>query len=136
MRRVLRDGGRAVIAVWGARERCGWAEIFPIVDKRVASEVCPLFFQLGTGDALRFTMEVAGFRDIEVERLDAPIHYDHGDDAVGAAFIGGPVALAYAHFDQATKLAAHAEYLTSIAGFKRGDGYEVPGEFVVAMGTR
>jgi ubiquinone/menaquinone biosynthesis C-methylase UbiE len=29
MHRVLRPGGRAVAAVWGARDRCGWAEIFP-----------------------------------------------------------------------------------------------------------
>ena len=50
MHRVLRPGGRAVAAVWGARNRCGWAEIFSIVDRRVASEVCPMFFQLGTGN--------------------------------------------------------------------------------------
>jgi ubiquinone/menaquinone biosynthesis C-methylase UbiE len=136
MRRVLRDGGRCVVAVWGARARCGWAEIFPIVDKRVTSEVCPLFFQLGTGDALALTMERSGLREILVERLDAPIHYDSGDDAVGAAFIGGPVALAYAHFDQATRVAAHSEYLTSIAPFRIGDGYDVPGEFVVASGVK
>lgn len=48
MYRTLKPGGRAVAAVWGERRRCGWAEIFPIVDARVESEVCPLFFQLGT----------------------------------------------------------------------------------------
>ena len=30
MHRVLRPGGRAAVAVWGRRERCGWASIFPI----------------------------------------------------------------------------------------------------------
>ena len=44
MRRLLRPGGRAAAAVWGARRNCGWAEIFPITDARVASEVCPMFF--------------------------------------------------------------------------------------------
>ena len=48
MYRVLQPGGRAVAAVWGRRDRCGWADIFPIVDARVTTEVCPLFFHLGT----------------------------------------------------------------------------------------
>ena len=52
MHRALRPGGRAVAAVWGARRNCGWADIFPIVDSRVQSEVCPMFFQQGTGDNL------------------------------------------------------------------------------------
>ena len=45
MHRLLRPGGRTVVAVWGRRDRCGWAGIFPVVDARVQSEVCPLFFQ-------------------------------------------------------------------------------------------
>ncbi len=136
MHRALRTGGRVAVAVWGARERCGWAEIFPIVEKRVASEVCPMFFQLGQGDALKITMEMAGFDSVVVERMDAPIRYENGDEAVGAAFVGGPVALAYSHFDQATKLAAHAEYLASIAQYRHGNGYRVAGEFVVGKGIK
>ena len=42
MRRVLKPGGVASTAVWGNRSNCGWAEIFPIVDSRVRSEVCPM----------------------------------------------------------------------------------------------
>ncbi|MGH7646074.1 MAG: class I SAM-dependent methyltransferase [Gemmatimonadales bacterium] len=143
MRRALRPplpgpptGGRAAVAVWGARSRCGWAEIFPIVERRVASEVCPLFFQLGQGDGLAITMELAGFGDLMVDRLVTTLRYDSGEDACGAAFAGGPVALAYSRFDQPTRVEAHAEYLTSIEPFRRGDGYEIPGEFVVARGLR
>jgi ubiquinone/menaquinone biosynthesis C-methylase UbiE len=69
MRRLLKPGGRVAVAVWGARQRCGWAEVFPITDARVASEVCPLFFQLGTGETLAGAMAEAGFADIRRERL-------------------------------------------------------------------
>ena len=86
---VLRPGGRGVAAVWGMRKLCGWAEIFPIVDRRVESEVCPLFFQLGTGDALRHAFEAAGFADIVVERITTTLEYATGDDACAAAFVGG-----------------------------------------------
>ncbi|MBI3491845.1 MAG: methyltransferase domain-containing protein [Acidobacteria bacterium] len=134
MRRVLRPGGRAVAAVWGARSRCGWAEIFPIVDRRVASEVCPMFFQLGTGDMLQHQMRAAGFSSVHVERIATTLDYASADEAVGAAFVGGPVALAYSHFDDRVREEAHVEYLASIDQYKRGDGYAVPGEFVIARG--
>lgn len=136
MLRVLQPGGRVVAAVWGARNRCGWAEIFPIVDSRVRSEVCPMFFQLGTADALRYTMEAAGLADVVVDRLATTLLYDSGEDACGAAFSGGPVALAYSRFDAQTSAEAQAEYLASIEPHRRGEGYAIPGEFVVARGRK
>jgi ubiquinone/menaquinone biosynthesis C-methylase UbiE len=136
MRRVLRRGGRVAVAVWGARSRCGWAEIFPIVERRVTSEVCPLFFQLGSGDALQYALTRTAYSDIEVERISTTLSYDTGDSACGAAFAGGPVALPYSRFDPPTRDEVHAEYLASIAPYRRGDGYEVPGEFVIARAIK
>ena len=136
MLRVIKPGGRAVAAVWGARKNCGWAEIFPIVERRVASDVCPLFFMLGSGDSLADTFSLAGFDRVETRRIAATLDYTNADEAIGASFAGGPVALAYSHFDEPTRASAHAEYLASIAAFRDGDGYSVPGEFVVVRGTR
>lgn len=134
--RVLRPGGRYVAAVWGERKRCGWADIFPIVDARVNTEVCPLFFQLGTGDAMEAAMEEAGFEDLGAERIDTVLEYDSEDEALGAAFLGGPVAMAYSRFDDDTKAEVHAEYLESIAPHRDGAGYRIPGEFVVVRGVK
>ncbi len=136
MHRVLVVGGRAVAAVWGARAKCGWAEIFPIVDSRVNTEVCPLFFQLGTGASLEGAFQGAGFVDISTDRFATGLYYESAEDALGAAFAGGPVALAYSRFDERTRDEAHAEYLASIEPYRNGDGYLIPGEFVVVRGTR
>ncbi|MEQ1574242.1 MAG: dimethylmenaquinone methyltransferase, partial [Vicinamibacterales bacterium] len=114
---------------------CGWADIFPIVDRRVRSEVCPMFFQLGTGDTLGTCMAEAGLTNIQVDRLSTVLEYASADEAIGAAFVGGPVAMAYSRFDGPTKAEAHAEYLASIAPFQRGAGFAIPGEFVVARGA-
>lgn len=134
MLRALRPGGRAVAAVWGARKNCGWAEIFPIVDARVQSDVCPMFFSLGTGDRLADAFAAAGFTAITTERISTVLHYDCAADACGAAFEGGPVALAYSRFDGPTREAAHAEYLASIEPWRTGEAYDVPGEFVITAG--
>jgi SAM-dependent methyltransferase len=131
MRRLLRPGGRAAAAVWGARRNCGWAEIFPITDARVVSDVCPMFFHLGTKDMLAQAFAAAGFADVRLERLATTLSYACAEDALAAVFRGGPVALAYSRFDAATTRAVHAEYLDSIAAFRVGDGYQIPGEFVV-----
>ncbi len=132
MANAVRPGGRIVAAVWGERRNCGWAEIFPIVDARVETDVCPLFFRLGTGETLRHEMEQAGLKDVNLTRILAPLPYATEDDALAAAFAGGPVALAYDRFDDDTRASAHGEYLRSIAGFRGPDGYRIPGEFVVA----
>jgi ubiquinone/menaquinone biosynthesis C-methylase UbiE len=134
--RVLKPGGRAVFAVWGARKNCGWAEIFPIVDARVQSSVCPMFFHLGTGRALAWLMENSGFRSVAGERLTTELPYPDEDAASDAAFIGGPVALAYSRFSDATREEVRAEYAASILPFRSGEGYRIPGEFVVAAGTK
>ena len=69
MGRLLKFGGRVAVAVWGARAKCGWAEIFPITDARVESEVCPMFFHLGTQDVLARSLAEAGFTRIRSERF-------------------------------------------------------------------
>lgn len=136
MHRVLKSGGRAGAAVWGQRDRCGWAAIFPIVEARVQSEVCPLFFQLGIQETLGQAFEAAGLKDVESEHLSTMLHYETPEDAYGAAFAGGPVALAYSRFDAHTRQAAHAEYLATIAPYRSGNGYAIPGEFVIACGRK
>jgi SAM-dependent methyltransferase len=133
LRRVLRPGGRVVTTVWGERRGCGWAGIFGIVDARVDSDVCPLFFALGAPGALSGALAGAGFVDVEQTRLRTHLDYPDADGAIGAAFLGGPVALAYARFSPEVRHAVHAEYLASIADFATPHGgYRIPGEFVVA----
>ncbi len=136
MHRVLRPGGRAVAAVWGRRDRCGWAEIFPVVDRRVSSEVCPVFFHLGGEGSLEHAFRDAGFSDVEGVRIPTVLRHASADDACGAAFAGGPVAMAYARFDEQTRAEAHKEYLDSIAPYRDGLTYAIPGEFVVVRGIR
>jgi len=137
LRRVVRPGGRVVLSVWGDRRRCGWASVFGIVDARVTSDVCPHFFALGAPGILTAVLRDAGFVGAAEARLAVSLDYRDGDEALGAAFLGGPVALAYGRFDTDTRAQVADEYLASIDDFRTdGGGYAVPGEFVVASARR
>ena len=95
-----------------------------------------MFYQLGTGESLKTVFGQAGFQDVRMERISVELVYEDDDDALGAAFIGGPVAMAVARFDDATKDEAYGEYLESIRPYRDGEGYRIPGEFVVVAGTK
>jgi hypothetical protein len=132
----LVPGGRLVVSVWGQRDRCGWASVFPIVDARVKSEVCPLFFRLGSGSTLADAFSAAQLKDVTVERFQTESSFNSAQDASKAALMGGPVALAYSRFDESTRAEVSNEYVRSIEPFRGDHGYRIPGEFVVARGTK
>lgn len=136
MQRRLRPGGRLVASVWGERSDCGWAQLLPIVDARVRSEVCPLFFGLGAGDALAGLLRAAGLREVHSHRLAAQLSFADADAVCDAGFLGGPVALAYSRFDAAVRAEVRAEYLGSVEAWRDGPGYRIPGAFVIAAGVR
>lgn len=136
LHRVLRPGGRAVLAVWGERARCGWAPLFGIVDVEVRSEVCPLFFGLGQGEALARRCASAGLQVTAQRRRSDSLDYTDTDEACAAAFAGGPVALAWSRFDAKVRERVQARYLEAIAPWRDGRGYRVPAEYLIVAAQR
>jgi ubiquinone/menaquinone biosynthesis C-methylase UbiE len=137
MARVLRPGGRLTLAVWGERMRCAWAPVFAIVEAEVASEVCPLFFRLGQGDTLAHVCAEATFVNVVQQRLAVTLDYAEAEQACDAAFVGGPVALAWSRFDAAARSRVRARYLQAIEPWRQRDGgYRLPSEFVIASAVR
>jgi ubiquinone/menaquinone biosynthesis C-methylase UbiE len=75
MARAVKHGGRVAVTVWGERRNCGWVEVFPIVDRRVASEVCPLFFGTGAPGMLAGLFARAGLTAVREVRLSIGIEH-------------------------------------------------------------
>lgn len=137
MRRAVRLGGRVIATVWGERRHCGWAEIFPIVDARVVSEVCPLFFATGAPAALRRTFEAAGLSEVREHRHKELLEFENERALLAAMLLGGPVALAVKRFTPEVMTEVERAFLASVQQHCAADGrYLIPGEFLTVAGRR
>jgi ubiquinone/menaquinone biosynthesis C-methylase UbiE len=75
MRRLLLPGGSTSILVWGRRDHCGWSALFEIVEKRVASDVCPMFFNLGNPGTLTLSFEKSGYEKVDSRTIAASLQF-------------------------------------------------------------
>lgn len=136
MARCVRPGGKVVATVWGERRHCGWADIFPIIDARVASDVCPMFFAAGAPGALKSGFEAAGLLDVREERQAELLDFSSGADLTRAITLGGPVAMAVKRFDEKVYGEVCTEFLASVSAHQNPNGsYSIPGQFVTVCGT-
>lgn len=134
--RVTAPGGRVSVCVWGPRAACGFAEVFPIVDAHVESEVCPLFFSLGVPGALTRSFERAGLTDVVEEGVRVTLSWASADEACRAMLEGGAVALAWNRFSPETRAVVRAEYLASLERFRHGERYDIPAEVAFATARK
>ena len=95
-----------------------------------------MFFRLGQQDTLADICSNAGFDVTARSRITTTLNYSDGDQACDAAFIGGPVALAWSRLDDEARRRSRARYLDAIGRWRHPDHtYRIPGEFVIVAAS-
>jgi ubiquinone/menaquinone biosynthesis C-methylase UbiE len=142
MRRKLRDGGKVAAMVYASAECNGFFSIPVSIIRRRAQLPPPLPgqpgpFSLGKPEVLEKALADAGFTEIRVERIEAPVRVSSASECLqfeqesfGALhqMLGG--------LSDAEKDEAWEEIEEALRRFENGRQFEGPCEMLIAVGTR
>ena len=140
--RALRPGGRVAAIVYSTPDRNEFFSV-PVSIIRRRAELPPPApgqpgpFSLGAPGALEAELEAAGFTDVEVRRVDAPVRMPSSADCLRfeqESF--GALHQMLSGLDEAGRRAAWDEIGAALAAYDGPDGFVGPCELIVAAGRR
>lgn len=142
MRRALRPGGRLAATVYSTPEKNAFFAIpVGIIRRRAGlgppAPGLPGPFSLGSPGVLESALAEAGFRDITVEAVQAPLRMASAAECVRfeqESF--GALHQMLAGLDAAGRDAAWSEIAETLATFEGPTGFEGPCEMLVGAGVR
>lgn len=142
IRQALREGGRFAAMVYSTPDRNAFFSIPVGIIRRRANLPPPLPgqpgpFSLGAQGVLARTLEAAGFREVEVHRVDSPVILPAAADCVRferESF--GALHQMMAGLDDVQRQETWAEIEQALGQFESKDGFRGPCEMLVGAGTR
>jgi ubiquinone/menaquinone biosynthesis C-methylase UbiE len=142
MHRALKQGGRVGAIVYSTPDRNRFFSIPVSIIRRRANLPPPLPgqpgpFSLGASGVLEQAYERAGFRDLQVRVIEAPLHLDSAAECVRferESF--GALHQMLSGLDQSAREDAWAEIEKELSQFEGPEGFTGPCELVVAVGKK
>jgi SAM-dependent methyltransferase len=143
IRRVLRPGGRAAVAVWAARERNPWLGLMmDVVSAHTGAPVPPPGipgpFALGDAEELRGLFDDAGLADVRVGELSVPLRsasFDEWWERTTA--LAGPLSAILAAMPEEAVRALRETARATVRPYETASGgLDFPGETLIAAGRR
>jgi ubiquinone/menaquinone biosynthesis C-methylase UbiE len=142
MRQVLAPGGRVGLVVYSTPDRNGFFSLPVSIIRRRAQLPPPLPgqpgpFSLGTDGALAAALEGAGFRDVIVEAVDAPVRLPSAADCVRferESF--GALHQMMSKLSAEEQADTWTEIADALARYEGPAGFVGPGELLVAAAAR
>ena len=135
MRRVLRQGGKVAALVFSTAEKNPYQGIPLGVARRFGSTPLPLF-SLGEIDVLEHTFKDSGLLDIIVRSVNFRRHYSSAEEMIRrlkeTAFLRVPID----KLDDGERKQAWVEIEHELSKLEGPNGVELPGEFLIAVGTK
>ena len=140
--RVLRPGGKLAAMVFGPADRNPYFSVpLDILSRHLgrpsAAQARPGMFALGDRSELERLFDQAGFRNVTVQAISTPRPFPSLQEAAGYVRMNTPPVRALtAELDEVSRERAWAEIEQALKPFDRPDGFEAPGEMLVAAGTK
>jgi SAM-dependent methyltransferase len=142
MRHVLTPGGRVSLITYSTAEKNGFFSLPVSIIRRRAGLPAPQPgqpgpFSLGDPAVLEKLLVDAGYHDVVVQRVDAPVHLETAAECLRfekESF--GALHQMLSSLDEATQESVWEEIAETLDGFEGENGFEGPCELLVAAGTR
>jgi SAM-dependent methyltransferase len=142
IRRVLRPGGRVVVAVWGPREHNPWLGlVFDAVSEQTGAPVPPPGipgpFSLDDPEKLAGLLADAELVDVTVSELPTPLRADSFEEWwTRTCDLAGPLARMLASLPENAGQALQARVREAISGYETSTGLEFPGSTLIGVAHR
>jgi SAM-dependent methyltransferase len=141
-RRALRPGGRVAVVVFSTADRNGWGATPVSIIRRRAQLPPPVPgqpgpFSLGAPGVLEGAFRQAGFDNLEVQAVPAPLRMSSTTEYMRLAREAfGAFNAMMAHLSPQERESVWAEVEGSMRSFETSGHFEVPGECLVAAATK
>jgi SAM-dependent methyltransferase len=142
IRRVLRPGGRAALAVWGPQAANPWLGlVFETVSEQLGRRVPPPGvpgpFSLGDATALAALLKGAGLAAVEVGELAVPLRAATFEEWWRrTSALAGPLATILAGLPEPARTALAARLREVTRRYETAEGLELPGLSLIAAARR
>lgn len=142
LRRMLRPGGRAAVAVWGPRERNPWLGlVFDAVSAQLGRPVPPPGvpgpFSLAGAGQLESLLREAGLEEVVAGEHDVPLRAASFDAWwTRTSALAGPLAAILSSLPEPAVRGLREHLEEATAPYRTPDGLELPGLSLVAAGVR
>jgi SAM-dependent methyltransferase len=140
-RRVLRSGGRLVLAVWRGSEQNPWVAIAgrELVERGHMAPPepgSPGIFSMASDDRVRSLLEAAGFTQVRIEDIPVLLVYRGIDDYIAfASDTGGSFSAAFREASEEERAAMTRAIEERFRPFEVDGSYRLPGLALVAVAS-
>ena len=140
IRRVLRPGGRAAVAVWGPRARNPWlGVVFDVVGKHLGTTMpppgVPNAFSLDDAERLARVLAGSGLADVSVEEVQVSQVVASADEWwQRSSSLAGSLVQLLAALPEPAARALRARAIEAVSSYRTEAGLEFPGVALVAYG--
>ena len=135
MRRVVRTGGRIATLVFSTAEKNPYQGVTLGVARHFGSSTPPLF-SLGEAHVLENTFSESGLRNVIVQAVNFRRHYQSTADMMRRLKEGAVLRAPIDKLDEPEREQAWAEIERQLGRLEGPNGVDMPGEFLVGVGTK
>jgi ubiquinone/menaquinone biosynthesis C-methylase UbiE len=142
MRRVVKPGGKVAVMVYAALARNPYHSIFQETVRRMGNIPWPApgepwMFALGAPGVLEELYREAGFQNVSVHAAPIPRGFSSAAAAVGnMRKAAGDLKELVTQLNEVDQERAWAEIAEEFKQFEGPNGFEIPGEVLIGVGTK